>query len=88
MHFSGIHVTVRPSAIRESVDLLESCPGVEVHYCYPESGSLIVVLETRTLAEQEGGFQRIRDCSFVLAAELVYYYDDSKNTTPSIQVGS
>lgn len=83
MHFSGIHVTVPADAVRESAARLGSLPGVEVHYTYPESGSLILVLETRTLAEQEGGFRRVRDCSPVLAAELVYYYDDSGNTNPS-----
>ena len=60
MHYSGIIVVARPLAVDDCRRRLENMPGVEVHYCVPESGRLVVVQETADVESQEAGLRRIQ----------------------------
>jgi nitrate reductase NapAB chaperone NapD len=55
---------------------LESLPGVEVHFSYPESGRIILVQETETIEAQGEGFRRIQALPRVRMAALVEHRVD------------
>jgi nitrate reductase NapAB chaperone NapD len=74
MHFSSILVTSAPTSYSRCVDNLESLPGVEVHFRYPDRGRIVVTQETATREEQEEGLRTIQSLSEVLVAEFVYRY--------------
>ena len=71
MHYSGILVVTQPNEIAGCAADLEALPGVEVHFCYPESGRIILVQETETVEAQEEGFRRIQALPRVRMAALV-----------------
>ena len=70
-HYSGILVTTDPVTLDRCRRDLEALPGVEVHFCYPDSGRLIAVQETATAREQEEGLRRIQKLPSVKLAALV-----------------
>jgi nitrate reductase NapAB chaperone NapD len=74
MHFSSILVTAVPASYSQCIHCLESLPGVEVHFRYPDRGRIVVTQETQTMRDQQEGFRRIQSLPEVLAAELVYHY--------------
>ena len=76
MHYSGILVVVDPMDLRCSIEELGSVPGIEVHYCEPESGRLIVVQETDTVEDQQMGLRRIQALETVKMAALVEHRID------------
>ena len=71
MHYSGILVLVAPADIQRTALALETLPGVEVHYLYPDSGRIIAVQETDTAAGQKEGLRRIQALQGVRTAALV-----------------
>ncbi|MFQ5527532.1 MAG: chaperone NapD [Thermoanaerobaculia bacterium] len=78
MHYSGIVVVAKRFRVGDCQRELESLPGVEVHYCEPETGRLVVVQETASAKEQERGFERIQQLPEVEAAALVEHRIDSE----------
>lgn len=76
MHYSGIIVVARPLAVDDCRRRLENMPGVEVHYCVPESGRLVVVQETADVESQEAGLRRIQELPEVAMAALVEHRID------------
>jgi nitrate reductase NapAB chaperone NapD len=76
MHYSGIVVVTRPLRVGDCQRELERLPGVEVHYCEPQSGRLIVVQETASAEDQERGLRHIQGLPFVEAAALVEHRID------------
>jgi nitrate reductase NapAB chaperone NapD len=80
MHYSGILVVVDPLEVKSSMDELSRLPGVEVHYCDPESGRIIVVQETETVLAQEEGLRSIQALPRVKMAALVEHRIDSEAT--------
>jgi nitrate reductase NapAB chaperone NapD len=80
MHYSGILVVVDPIEVKSSMDELAELPGVEVHYCEPESGRIIVVQETDTLLAQEEGLRSIQALPRVKMAALVEHRVDREAT--------
>ncbi len=76
MHYSGIVVVTKPLRVGDCQRALEALPGVEVHYCQPERGRLVVVQETETVEEQELGLRRIQALPGVEAAALVEHRID------------
>ena len=82
MHYSGILVTTQPSRFQHTLRGLEQLPGIEVHFCYPESGRLIAVQETESAEEQELGLRRIQALPGVLMAALVEHRIDDLEGEP------
>ena len=84
MHYSGILVVVAPDDVDRTAETLDSLPGIEVHYLYPDSGRIIVVQETATAQEQEDGLRRIQNLAEVRMAALVEHRIDqeSEGVTP------
>lgn len=76
MHYSGILVRAKAADFPHCIDLLEQIPGVEVHFCYPESDRLIAVLETESVDEQEEGLRRIQISPRVIQAAFVHHRVD------------
>lgn len=76
MHYSGILVLVDPSGIDQAAQALETLPGVEVHYLYPDSGRIIAVQETDTAEAQQDGLRRIQAVDGVHMAALVEHRID------------
>ena len=74
VQFSGILIYALPGQVEECVREVDKLTGLEVHYCYPDSGRLIAVLETETVSEQESGLRDVQSLPSVAAAELVYHY--------------
>ncbi len=77
MHYSGIVVVAKRLRVGDCQRELEALPGVEVHYCQPETGRLVVVQETESAEEQKRGFERIQALPAVEAAALVEYRIDA-----------
>jgi len=75
-------VVVPAVRVDESVRALGGLSGVEVHHVHAESGRIIVVLESASLAEQEQGLVQIRGLPGVILAEPVYHYRDSEPADP------
>lgn len=82
MHYSGVLVVVPRSQIDEMTSRIQSLPGTEVRYSYPESGRLIVVQETETVEEQQEGLRRLKALPGVVMAEAVYHHVDTEGATP------
>lgn len=76
MHYSGIVVKTDPLSVDDCRRALERLPGVEVHYCEPASGRLVVVQETANAEEQEFGLRRIQGLPLVRVAALVEHRID------------
>jgi len=76
VHYSGILVVVDPAGIDQAAQTLETLPGVEVHYLYPESGRIIAVQETDTAEAQQDGLRRIQALDGVQMAALVEHRID------------
>ena len=83
MHYSGILVMVDPTGIDQTAEVLETLPGVEVHYLYPDSGRIIAVQETETAEAQQDGLRQIQALEGVRMAALVEHRidPDSKGET-------
>lgn len=80
MHYSGILVVAKPLHVDDCRRALEDLPGIEVHYCVPESGRLVVVQETADVEGQELGLRRIQELPMVELAALVEHridYEDA-----------
>ncbi len=78
MHYSGILVVAKPLRVGDCRRQLENLPGVEVHYCVPETGRLVVVQETADVEGQEKGLRRIQALPMVKLAALVEHRIDSE----------
>jgi nitrate reductase NapAB chaperone NapD len=76
MHYSGIVVVTDPLRVGDCQRRLESLPGVEVHYCEPQSGRLVVVQETASAEDQERGLRSIQALPDVKVAALVEHRID------------
>lgn len=76
VHYSGVVVTVRPERMETCAQDLDDLSGVEVHHRHPDSGRLVVVVECRTIDEQQQALQRIQAVPGVLVAAPVYHYVD------------
>ncbi len=85
MHYSGILVLVDPLDVGRSMGELAELPGVEVHYCQPESGRIIVVQETETVAAQEEGLRSIQALPRVKMAALVEHRVDNESTPAGVE---
>ena len=77
MHYSGILVMVDPTETDRTAEVLETLPGVEVHYLYPDSGRIIAVQETETAEAQQDGLRRIQALDGVHMAALVEHRIDA-----------
>ena len=77
MQYSGILVRLRPEAFDEGLAALSVLEDVEVHHREPETGRVVVVVESEALAGQEEALHRIRAVPGVVLAEPVYHYDPS-----------
>jgi nitrate reductase NapAB chaperone NapD len=78
MHYSGILVVAKLQRVQMCRLSLESLPGVEVHYVAPETGHLVVVLETAGVEGQERGLRRIQELPEVELAALVEHRIDDE----------
>jgi nitrate reductase NapAB chaperone NapD len=76
MHYSGILIITKPNETADCIADLKSLPGVEVHFCYPDSGRIIAVQETETVDAQEEGFRRIQALPRVHMVALVEHRID------------
>lgn len=74
MHYSGLLVRCDPDTIDACRDELTACPGVDIFTSDAGTGRIVIVLETRTLEEQETGLQHVQALRTVRTAELVYHY--------------
>ena len=79
MHYSGILVVVSPGRVRECAREIETLPGLEVHYRYPDNGQIIAVQESRTMEAQKSGLRSVRSLPGVVLAELVYHHVDAED---------
>lgn len=76
IHYSGIVVVADRLHVADCQRSLEDLPGVEVHYCQPETGRLVIVQETLSAEEQERGLREIQALPWVQAAALVEHRID------------
>jgi nitrate reductase NapAB chaperone NapD len=74
MHYSGIIVSCNPTSIEACAVDLRQHPGVDVYMSDPDTGRIVVVLETETLPQQEDGLRAIQNLPHVRAADLVYHH--------------
>jgi nitrate reductase NapAB chaperone NapD len=74
MHYSGIFVRALPSDLQLCADEIDTCEGVDVYLTDPSTSSLVAVIETATLADQQITFRQVRDLPSVVAADLVYHH--------------
>jgi nitrate reductase NapAB chaperone NapD len=74
MHYSGIYVRCRPSHLERCAAQINACPGVEVYLTDPSSSSLVAVLETETLSQQEAALREVQDLPSVATADLVFHH--------------
>lgn len=87
MHYSGVLVVVPRSQIDEMGTRIQALPGMEVRFSYPESGRLIVVLETDTVEGQQEGLRRLKALPGVVMAEAVYHHVDTEGEPPGGPAG-
>ena len=85
MHYSGILVRAKADDFPSCIEQLERIPGVEVHFCYPDSGRLIAVLETASAGEQEEGLRRMQLSPRVLQAAFVHHRIDADAEGPELE---
>ncbi len=75
-HVAGLLVVVRPECLEEVARLIGGSPGAEVHVREPQTGRLVVTVDTPTLREQEARFKAISSISGVCSVDLVCHYVD------------
>lgn len=74
MHYSGLLVTCKPDDLDACVKDLARMSGVDVYATEEETGRIVVVVDTDSVAAQESTFAGIQNLPRVIAAELVYHY--------------
>ena len=74
MQYSGILVRLQPDAWDEGLNRLGALTTIEIHHREPQTGRVIVVVESEGLAGQEAALKAIRDLPGVILAEPVYHY--------------
>lgn len=81
MHDAPAPYTIAGILVRtHSADLvaltkgLSALPGVEVHHREPESGRLVITLETVGVDDQQRRLDEVRRQAGVVSAELVFHY--------------
>lgn len=82
-HVAGLLVVVQPGSLEEIANLIGESPGAEVHIREPETGRLVVTLDTPTLREQEAGFKAIANLPGVRSVDLVCHYVDAVDAGPA-----
>jgi len=87
-HYSGILVVTSPDRTDECVRSLDALRDIEVHHRQSETGRIIVVQESETLAAQEDRLLEIRRQPHVILAELVYHYRETNGNTDGQSVDS
>ena len=80
MQYSGILVRLQPDEWDEGLRRLVDVPDIEIHHREPETGRVIVVVESEGLAGQEEALKAIRDLPGVILAEPVYHYAPESGT--------
>ena len=75
LHVSGILVQSSPKRLAQTLQSLESLPGVEV-CTSTDDGKIVTVVERDSDAELTDTFNKIRNSDGVLCASLVYHYSD------------
>lgn len=83
MHVSGILIVTRPEETELCACDVEQLRGVEVHYCYPDRGRLIAVLETQSLESQQEGLREIQALPRVQMAALVEHRIEDDPAEPT-----
>ena len=85
MQYSGLVILCDPGRVVDCVRDLSSRPGVDVYSTDPKHGRIVVVVETRTVEEQDAMLRSIQLLPGVRLAELVYHYfgDEDDMPTPS-----
>lgn len=71
---AGILVRTRTADLAALTKGLSALPGVEVHHREPESGRLVITLETASVDDQRRGLDAVRRQTGVISAELVFHY--------------
>ena len=80
VHYSGLLVRAVPQHLERCAARIDACDGADVYITYPDSSSLVVVLESETVAEQQATFRMIRDLPDVLTTDLVFHrVDDARH---------
>lgn len=82
-HVAGLLVVVQPGSLEEIANLIGESPGAEVHIREPETGRLVVTLETPSLREQEAGFKAIANMPGVWSVDLVCHFVDPVDAGPA-----
>ena len=77
MNLSSIHVYSSPRHLDEVNIALAGLLGVEVQYKCRETGRMVVIQDLLEKKTKQMGLRRIKTTPHVLAAELVYHYQDS-----------
>jgi nitrate reductase NapD len=81
MNISGILVVVPPEHTGETIDRLQSLPGIEVHHTDAASGRIVITQEAETIPAEIEGLKRIRALPDIILAEMSYHYfgDDAES---------
>jgi nitrate reductase NapD len=79
MNLSGILVLVPPEQTQSTITLLNTLPGVQVHYQDPEAGRIVVVQEAESTAAEVDGLKRIQALPKVLSASMVYHFFEDED---------
>lgn len=78
-HYSGVVVVTKGEHLDACSQAIDGMEQAEVHLCHRETSRLVVVLEGRTVAENEAALGKIRILPGVVLAGLVYHYVDDEN---------
>lgn len=76
MNLSSILVFSSPRYLEDVSIALKKMPGVEVHYSCPDSGRMVVIQEMPDGTSEIENLKFIKGVPHILAAELVYHYQD------------
>lgn len=73
MNVSGILVIVPTEHVAVSIKELGLLPGIDVHYCDPQTGRIVVTQEAETIQAEIDGLKRLKGIAHVILAEMIYH---------------
>jgi nitrate reductase NapD len=87
MNVSGILIVVPLDKMQETINTLNTLPGVDVHHTDPASGRLVATIEAETIQLEVDALKRIKALPHIILAEMVHHHfledDDLINSIPA-----
>lgn len=85
MNISGILVMAEPEHTGDTVELLKTLPGIDVHYVDNTTGRIVITQEAETIKDEVDGLKHIKTLPHIIMAEMsAHYFEEDREVLDGI----